>query len=61
MRKKSFILAALASFLAFSSIPSYAAKPIDVLVIDSGSDFTHKVLNPMAKPNEAELNGQKKS
>ncbi len=60
MRKKSFIIAALASFLAFSSIPSYAAKPVDVLVIDSGSDFTHKVLNPMAKPNEAELNGQKR-
>ena len=60
MKKKSFILAALASFIAFSSIPSYAAKPIDVLVIDSGSDFTHKVLNPMANPNLAELNGKEK-
>ncbi len=60
MRKKSFIMAALASFLAFSSIPSYAAKPIDVLVIDSGSDFTHKVLSPMANPNLAELNGKAK-
>ena len=60
MRKKSFILAALASFLAFSSIPSFAAKPIDVLVIDSGSDFTHKVLSPMAKPNTVELNGKEK-
>ncbi len=58
MRKKSFILAAIASFLAFSSIPSYAAKPIDVLVIDSGSDFTHKELKAMANPNLAELNGK---
>ena len=60
MRKKSFIMAALASFIAFSSIPSFAAKPIDVLVIDSGSDFTHNVLSPMAKPNAAELNGKEK-
>ena len=60
MRKKSFIMAALASFIAFSSIPSFAAKPIDVLVIDSGSDFTHKVLSPMAKPNLPELKGQEK-
>ena len=60
MRKKSFIMAALASFIAFSSLPSFAAKPIDVLVIDSGSDFTHKELKPMANPNLAELKGTEK-
>ena len=58
MKRKSFIMAALTSFIAFSSFPTFAAKPIDVLVIDSGSDFTHKELNPMAKPNVAELNGK---
>ena len=60
MRKKSFIMAALASFIAFGSLPSFAAKPIDVLVIDSGSDFTHKVLKPMANPNQIELKGKEK-
>ena len=60
MRKKSFIMAALASFIAFSSLPSFAAKPINVLVIDSGSDFTHKELKPMASPNLAELKGTEK-
>ena len=60
MRKKSFIIAALASFIAFSSLPSFAAKPINVLVIDSGSDFTHKELKPMASPNLAELKGTEK-
>ena len=60
MRNKSFIMAALASFIAFSSLPSFAAKPIDVLVIDSGSDFTHKELKPMANPNLPELKGTEK-
>ena len=56
--RKSLVLAAVAASLTMGGLPAQAAKPIDVLVVDSGSDFTHKVLNPMAKPNTAELNGK---
>ena len=34
-----------------------AGGPIQALILDSGSDFTHSVLNPLALPNPAELNG----
>jgi subtilisin family serine protease len=35
-----------------------AQEPVKALVIDSGSDFTHPVLSPLALPNAAELNGK---
>ncbi len=57
---KSLIIAAVAASLTMGITPAQAAKPINVLVVDSGSDFTHKVLHPMANPNKAELNGQAK-
>ena len=56
--RKSLILAAVVASLTMGGLPAQAAKPINVLVIDSGSDFTHKVLHPMANPNNAELNGK---
>ena len=58
--RKSLIIAAAAAALTLGSLPAQAAKPINVLVVDSGSDFSHKVLNPMANPNKAELNGKAK-
>lgn len=36
---------------------AFAGSPIRALIIDSGSDFTHSVLKPLANPNQAELNG----
>ncbi len=59
--KMSLMIAAVASAITMGATQVQAAseKPIDVLVIDSGSDFTHKVLKPMAKANQAELNGTK--
>ena len=56
--RKTLVLAAVAASLIMGSLPAQAAKPINVLVVDSGSDFSHKVLNPLAKPNKAELNGK---
>lgn len=59
--KQSLILAAAAAILTAAGAPTaQAAKPVNVLVIDSGSDFTHKALKPMANANEAELNGKTK-
>ena len=55
--KKSLILAAVAA-LTMNVSPVQAAKPVNVLVIDSGSDFTHTALKPLANPNKAELNGK---
>lgn len=52
------MLAAVVASLTMGGLPVQAAKPINVLVIDSGSDFTHKVLNPLANPNKTELNGK---
>ena len=56
----------LVKYLAISlllSTASYvpavnAEQPINVLVIDSGSDFEHDGLQKFARPNEKELNGQ---
>ena len=56
--KKSLVLAAVAAALTMGTLPAQAAKPINVLVVDSGSDFTHNVLNPLANPIKAELNGK---
>ncbi len=58
--RKSLIIAAAAAALTMGGLPAQAAKPINVLVVDSGSDFSHKVLNPLANPNKAELKGQAK-
>ena len=58
---RSLILAAVAAALTAGVAPvAQAAKPTNVLVIDSGSDFTHKALKPMANANEKELNGKTK-
>ncbi len=35
-----------------------ASEPVTAMVIDSGSDFTHPVLAPLAHPNLAELQGK---
>lgn len=56
--RKSLVLAAIAASLTMGGLPAQAAKPINVLVVDSGSDFTHKELKPLARPNKAELNGK---
>lgn len=51
------ILVCLGLALGCSAI-AFAAPPIKALVIDSGSDFTHPVLAPLANPNKAELSGK---
>lgn len=53
---RSFALVALAASMSFSFSPVSAAE--NVLVIDSGSDFTHDALKDLALANEKELNGQ---
>lgn len=35
-----------------------AGEPVTAVVIDSGSDFTHPLLAPLARPNLAELRGK---
>jgi hypothetical protein len=39
--------------------PAFASEGVKVLVIDSGSDFTHDALKPLASPNQPELKGKK--
>ncbi|MGM0598985.1 MAG: S8 family serine peptidase [Candidatus Rifleibacteriota bacterium] len=41
------------------AVPTFASEGVKVLVIDSGSDFTHDSLKPLACPNKLELNGKK--
>ena len=56
------LAAAFAMALGFTaSTQTTAAEKINVLVVDSGSDFTHKTLKPAANPNKAELNGKAKA
>lgn len=55
---RKLVLAALAASLSFSYSPVQASEKVNVLVIDSGSDFTHDALKPLAFPNALELNGK---
>ncbi len=55
---RNLCLAALAASLSFSFSPVNAAEKTNVLVIDSGSDFTHDVLKSLALPRPQELNGK---
>lgn len=55
---RNVVLAALAASMTFSFAPVSAADNIKTLVIDSGSDFTHDALSPLAFANAKELNGQ---
>ena len=55
------LAAAFAMALGLTATPTQAQPgKINVLVVDSGSDFNHKALKPSARPNKAELNGQAK-
>ena len=51
MKKVLFLVAAM-MFLT----PVMAAK-IPVMVIDSGTDFSHQIIAPVADADKAELNG----
>lgn len=53
------LAAAVAMTFGLYATPTFAADKINVLVIDSGSDFTHAALNPVANANKAEQKGQK--
>ena len=55
---RNIMLAALAISLSIPCIPSFAADQVKVLVIDSGSDFTHEALKPLALPRDQEFNGK---
>ncbi len=51
-------LFAIATALCVSPVPTTAAEKVNVLVIDSGSDFSHDALKHLAWPNELELKGK---
>lgn len=56
---RNIVLAAMIASLGFSVAPAYAAnEKVKVLVIDSGSDFTHEALKPLALAKDVELNGK---
>lgn len=55
---KNILLTAIAASLSLAAVPAYSAEPVKVLVIDSGSDFTHNALKPLAIANSAEQNGK---
>lgn len=55
---KTILLSAIAASMALATLPVQAANPVKVLVIDSGSDFTHGALKPLALANDSELNGK---
>lgn len=56
--KPGYLLLALAVSFSFNASPVDAGEKPNILVIDSGSDFTHDVLNPLALANKAEANGK---
>ncbi len=56
--KKSLLIALTAMSLIFGSHAVEAAKPVNVLVIDSGVDMEHSMIKPQARANQAELNGK---
>ncbi|HNX76142.1 MAG TPA: S8 family serine peptidase [Candidatus Rifleibacterium sp.] len=55
---RNIVMAALAVSLTIPCVPSFAADQVKVLVIDSGSDFTHEALKPLALPRDQEFNGK---
>ncbi|MDD2999552.1 MAG: S8 family serine peptidase [Candidatus Riflebacteria bacterium] len=55
--KRNLLLLAIAASFGLSSCPVTAAENMNVVIIDSGSDFTHDALNPLARANTQELNG----
>lgn len=57
---RTLFVATLSLAMMYGTIlPAVASNKINVLVIDSGTDFTHKLLKPKARPNLPELNGKK--
>ncbi|MEW6710533.1 MAG: S8 family serine peptidase [Candidatus Riflebacteria bacterium] len=56
--KSTKILAAMAVSMGLALSPVTAEENVKVLVIDSGSDFTHEALKPLAFANPEELNGK---
>ena len=56
--KPVYLLLALAVSMNINATTADAAEKTNVLVIDSGSDFTHNALKPLAFANEAEVNGK---
>lgn len=58
MSNRNFSIFVVFVFLLSSFSPAFATDRVRVLVIDSGSDFTHDDLKDHAFPNLAELNGK---
>ncbi|MBU1109842.1 MAG: S8 family serine peptidase [Candidatus Riflebacteria bacterium] len=56
--KPRHLLVALAVSMTLSLSPVSAGENVKVLIIDSGSDFTHNALKPLAFANQAELTGK---
>lgn len=56
--KPGYLLLALAVTFSFNVSSADAGEKPNVLVIDSGSDFTHNVLKPLALANKAEADGK---
>ncbi len=56
--KPVYLLSAIAVSICLSVSPVQAGEKPNVLIIDSGSDFTHDVLKPFALANEAEAKGK---
>lgn len=56
--KPGNLIVALAVSMSLSLAPVSAEENVKVLVVDSGSDFTHEALKPLAFANAKELNGE---
>ncbi len=56
--KPGNLLVALAVCVGLSLTPVSADDSVKALIIDSGSDFTHEALAPLACPNPDEINGE---
>lgn len=55
---KILVFSAFALAVVLAAAPANAAGKVNVLIIDSGSDFTHAKLKPLARPNQAEFKGK---